>query len=76
MTTDERLGRIDTRLANLEKHLLGNGQPGACASHADRLRKLESWRSYIAGAVAMLGMIVLGCLVPILAGWWKWRPWT
>jgi membrane protein YqaA with SNARE-associated domain len=75
MTTDERLGRIDTRLANLEKHLLGNGQPGACEGHSRRLRKLEAWRSYITGAVAMLGVLVLGCLVPIAAGWWRWKPW-
>ena len=41
----------------LEKTLLGNGQPGRCAEHAERLARLERWRSWITGALAVIGIL-------------------
>ena len=41
----------------LEKTLLGNGQPGRCAEHAAQIARLERWRSWIAGALAVLGLL-------------------
>ena len=41
----------------LEKTLLGNGQPGRCAEHSMRIARLERWRSWVAGAVAVLGIL-------------------
>lgn len=41
----------------LEKTLLGNGQPGTCAEHGLRIARLERWRSWIAGALAVLGIL-------------------
>lgn len=41
----------------LEKTLLGNGQPGRCAEHSARIAKLERWRSWIAGALAVIGIL-------------------
>ena len=41
----------------LEKTLLGNGQPGTCAEHGVRIARLERWRSWITGALAVLGIL-------------------
>ena len=41
----------------LEKTLLGNGQPGRCAEHAARIARLERWRSWMAGALAVMGIL-------------------
>ena len=41
----------------LEKTLLGNGQPGRCAEHAARIARLERWRSWITGALAVMGIL-------------------
>jgi hypothetical protein len=39
----------------LEKTLLGNGQPGRCAEHAARIARMERWRAWVTGALAVLG---------------------
>jgi hypothetical protein len=41
----------------LEKTLLGNGQPGTCAEHGVRIARLERWRSWITGALAVIGIL-------------------
>jgi len=41
----------------LEKTLLGNGQPGRCAEHSVRIARLERWRAWVAGALAVLGIL-------------------
>jgi len=41
----------------LEKTLLGNGQPGRCAEHDARVARLERWRSWITGALAVIGVL-------------------
>jgi hypothetical protein len=41
----------------LERTLLGNGQPGRCAEHAARIARLERWRSWITGALAVMGIL-------------------
>ncbi len=59
------MGSVDARLANLEKVLLGNGQPGAIRSMEDRISRLEQYRWLIGGAVAlfMTGVTVYAALV-------------
>jgi t-SNARE complex subunit (syntaxin) len=41
----------------MQKTLLGNGQPGRCAEHGVRIARLERWRSWIAGALAVIGVL-------------------
>lgn len=41
----------------LEKTLLGNGQPGWCAEHGRRIARMEQWRAWIAGALAVMGIL-------------------
>ena len=41
----------------LEKMLLGNGQPGRCAAHSVRIARLERWRAWITGALAVIGIL-------------------
>jgi hypothetical protein len=41
----------------MQKTLLGNGQPGRCAEHGVRIARLERWRSWIAGALAVIGIL-------------------
>ncbi|HZV03759.1 MAG TPA: hypothetical protein VE999_01595 [Gemmataceae bacterium] len=46
-----------TVVEGMQKTLLGNGQPGRCAEHGIRIARLERWRSWIAGALAVLGVL-------------------
>ncbi len=46
-----------TLVAGMEKTLLGDGQPGRCAQQGDRIARLERWRSWLAGALAVLGAL-------------------
>jgi hypothetical protein len=46
-----------TVVERLEKTLLGNGQPGICAEHAARIARLERWRSWLTGALAVIGVL-------------------
>jgi hypothetical protein len=41
----------------MQKTLLGNGQPGRCAEHGTRIDRLERWRSWLTGAMAVLGIL-------------------
>ncbi len=50
----ERLARIETQLNLLVKDLQGNGQPGRCAIQGQRIGRLERWRSWMAGAIAVI----------------------
>jgi len=52
-------------LERLEKTLLGNGQPGWCAEHGRRLGRLEQWRSWIAGALAVFGVLWMAAVTII-----------
>lgn len=54
LTDSERLARIEVLL----EQLVGNGQPGRCAIHSKRIARVESWRNYMAGAIA----VILGIL--------------
>jgi hypothetical protein len=51
----------------LEKTLLGNGQPGRCAEHADRIARLERWRSWMAGALAVIGILWVAAVTIVAA---------
>ena len=51
------LAATRTVVEEMQKTLLGNGQPGWCAEHRARIARLESWRSWITGALAVLGML-------------------
>ena len=51
----------------LEKTLLGNGQPGRCAEHADRIARLERWRSWMAGALAVVGILWVAAVTIVTA---------
>ncbi len=51
----------------LEKTLLGNGQPGWCAEHGRRIARVEQWRSWMTGALAVMGILWMGA-VTIIAG--------
>ncbi len=46
-----------TTVEGMQKTLLGNGQPGRCAEHGVRIARLERWRSWITGALAVLGVL-------------------
>lgn len=51
----------------LEKTLLGNGQPGRCAEHAARIARLEQWRSWMAGALAVIGILWVAAVTIVTA---------
>lgn len=40
------------------EELTGNGQPGRCASHSARIARLERWRSWMLGGMALLGITI------------------
>jgi hypothetical protein len=44
-------------METMQKSLLGNGQPGRCALHSERIARLERWRSWLTGALAVLGIL-------------------
>ncbi len=46
-----------TTVEGMQKTLLGNGQPGRCAEHGERIARLERWRSWLTGALAVLGVL-------------------
>ena len=46
-----------TVVEGMQKTLLGNGQPGRCAEHGARIARLERWRSWMAGALAVIGIL-------------------
>ena len=46
-----------TIVEGMQKTLLGNGQPGRCAEHGVRIARLERWRSWMAGALAVIGIL-------------------
>jgi hypothetical protein len=46
-----------TVVEGMQKTLLGNGQPGRCAEHGVRIARLERWRSWMAGALAIIGIL-------------------
>jgi hypothetical protein len=51
------MAAIRAIVERLEKTLLGNGQPGQCAAHGLRLSRLERWRAWITGALAIVGVL-------------------
>jgi hypothetical protein len=48
-----------TVLEGMQKTLLGNGQPGWCAQHCNRIAQLERWRSWVTGALAVISLLWL-----------------
>jgi len=52
------LVRIDSRVANLEKTLLGNGQPGWCQARLVRIEAIESAQARTSSVVTFIGWIV------------------
>jgi hypothetical protein len=46
-----------TVVEGMQKTLLGNGQPGRCAEHSLRIARMERWRSWITGALAVVGIL-------------------
>jgi len=46
-----------TIVEGMQRTLLGNGQPGRCAEHGWRIARLERWRAWIAGALAVVGLL-------------------
>lgn len=59
----ETLGRLDARMENIEKAVLGNGQPGLI----QRITTIEAQNSKFMGGISVLG--VLG------AGVWGFFEW-
>ena len=51
----------------MQKTLLGNGQPGRCAEHGVRIARLERWRSWIAGALAVIGVLWMAAVTVFAA---------
>ena len=51
------LAEARTLVESMQKTLLGNGQPGRCAEHGARIARLERWRSWMAGALAVIGVL-------------------
>lgn len=72
MTTDERLTRIETRLGDLCKVLLDNGQPGTLTKHDNRITALEDWRSGVHGAMKLAAWVtgVVVTLTGVLLAAW------
>jgi hypothetical protein len=58
MSDRELLIRIDERVAAIEHHLRGNGQPGVCMIEANRIQSLERWRAKTIGAMKVWGWTV------------------
>ena len=56
-----------TLLESMQKTLFGNGQPGLCRLHSDRIARLERWRSWLAGALAVLGLLWSGTVTVLAA---------
>lgn len=56
-----------TVVEGMQRTLLGNGQPGRCAEHGVRIARLERWRSWMAGALAIIGILWMAA-VTIAAG--------
>jgi len=56
-----------TVVEGMQKTLLGNGQPGRCAEHGVRIARLERWRSWITGALAIVGILWMA-LITVAAG--------
>lgn len=50
------VAEIRAIVGRIESELTGHGLSGGCASHAKRLSALETWRSWITGALAALGL--------------------
>ncbi len=61
------MAAIRAVVERLERTLLGNGQPGRCAEHAMRIARLERWRSWVAGALAVLGILWMAAVTVIAA---------
>lgn len=57
----ERQARVETLVQSLHADLKGNGQPGRCTLHGNRLTVLESWRSWMSGALWGMGAIAGVC---------------
>jgi hypothetical protein len=55
-----------TILIGTQKTLLGNGQPGRCSVHTDRIDKLERWQSWVTGGLAIAGLL-WGAITAIIA---------
>ena len=56
-----------TVVEGMQRTLLGNGQPGRCAEHGQRIARLERWRSWIAGVIAVLGVLWAAAVTVVAA---------
>lgn len=45
---------LHTMVEEMRGRLFGNGQPGKCRMHDDRISRLELWRSGIVGVLIFL----------------------
>ena len=61
------MGTTRAIVERLEKTLLGNGQPGRCAEHGARIARLERWRSWMAGALAVIGLLWVAAVTIVAA---------
>jgi len=52
------VGETKVMVTQMHKLLFGNGQPGRCGVHAQRIARLEIWRAWLAGAVAVLSVLL------------------
>ena len=46
-----------TLVEGMQKTLLGNGHPGRGAEHGMQIARLERWRAWLAGALAVVGVL-------------------
>ena len=56
-----------TVVEGMQRTLLGNGQPGRCAEHGQRIARLERWRSWITGVLAVLGVLWAAAVTVVAA---------
>ncbi len=61
-----RQANIETTLKEWREELKGTTQPGRCMVHETRLNTLESWRSWMSGAVWGMGAIAGVCGAGVL----------
>ena len=56
--------RISDLAINLDKLTIGLG------SHEKRIGSLENWRAFITGAISIIGLVVIGLIIPLILRAW------
>lgn len=60
---EREMGEVRTIVTRIDQELLGgDGKPGRMNVHSDRLGRLERWRSYMTGALAVIGLLMTAAI--------------